>query len=81
MKLGQVCESRVVTTAPDTLLPQAALDMRRMQVGAMVDVLSAKLREAASVVPRERQVEARNVVQLGQQRSRGAFPRDGEFLR
>lgn len=151
MKLGQVCESRVVTTGPDTLLPQAALEMRRMQVGAlvvverrhgaawpvgiltdrdiaaslaagadavtrpvadvmsrrlvvateqddffdgltkmrrfgvrrlpivnsegslrgiitlddMIDVLSAKLREAASVVPRERRVEARVVASAG----------------
>lgn len=38
MKLGQVCESRVVTTFPDTLLPDAVLDMRRMQVGALVVV-------------------------------------------
>jgi hypothetical protein len=68
MKLGQVCENRVVTTGPDTL-------------DDMIDLLSAKLREAASVVPRERRVEARNLVQLGQQRSRGASPRDGEFLR
>jgi CBS domain-containing protein len=38
MKLGHVCESRVVTTRPDTLLRQAALEMRRMQVGALVVV-------------------------------------------
>ena len=38
MKLGHVCESRVVTTGPDTLLPDAVLEMRRMQVGALVIV-------------------------------------------
>jgi CBS domain-containing protein len=38
MKLGQVCESRVVTTSPDTSLPDAVLEMRRMQVGALVVV-------------------------------------------
>jgi CBS domain-containing protein len=38
MKLGQVCEDRVVTTGPDALLPDAAQQMRRMQVGALVVV-------------------------------------------
>jgi signal-transduction protein with cAMP-binding, CBS, and nucleotidyltransferase domain len=152
MKLGLVCETRVVTTSADTLLPDAALEMRRMQVGALVvveqrtggtwpigivtdrdlaatltadgrsttrrvgevmsrnlvvasedddffdgltrmrrfgvrrlpivgadgclrgiitlddviDVLSAKLREAASVVPRERRIEARLVATVRQ---------------
>ena len=155
MKLGHVCESRVVTTGPTVLLAQAALTMRRMQVGALVvveqrngvtwpvgivtdrdiaaalvsggdagsqrvaevmsrnlvvagedddffdgltkmrrfgvrrlpivsaqgslrgiitlddiiDVLSAKLREAASVVPRERRVEARLVASVRGYRS------------
>lgn len=38
MKLGHVCERRVVTTTSDTLLPAAVQDMRRMQVGALVVV-------------------------------------------
>jgi CBS domain-containing protein len=38
MKLGHVCESRVVVTGPDTPLPEAATEMRRMQVGALVVV-------------------------------------------
>lgn len=38
MKLGQVCETRVVVTSPETLLSDAALQMRRMQVGALVVV-------------------------------------------
>jgi len=38
MKLGQVCEGRVVTTTADVLLAAAAQQMRRMQVGALVVV-------------------------------------------
>jgi CBS domain-containing protein len=152
MKLGQVCETHVVTAGAEALLAAAALEMRRMQVGALViveqrqgfvwpvgiltdrdlaaalashadaatvrvsdimsrnlvvasehddffdglarmrragvrrlpvlardgslrgiitlddviDILSAKLREAASVVPRERRVEARLVASVRQ---------------
>lgn len=154
MKVGHVCETRVVTVDPNAFLHQAALDMRRMHVGALVvveerngakwpvgivtdrdiaasltsgegverirvnevmsrnlvvasedddffdaltrmrrfgvrrlpivaadgrlrgiitlddviDLLSAKLREAASIVPRERRVEARLVASARQER-------------
>jgi CBS domain-containing protein len=38
MKLGHVCESPVVTIAPDASLTDATLEMRRTQVGALVVV-------------------------------------------
>jgi CBS domain-containing protein len=38
MKLGNVCETDVVTTSPQTPLADAAAEMRRRQVGALVVV-------------------------------------------
>jgi CBS domain-containing protein len=38
MKLGQVCQTRVVTTAPDEPLSNAVDEMRRAHVGALVVV-------------------------------------------
>ena len=38
MKLGQVCQTRVVTTGPDEPLARATDEMRRAHVGALVVV-------------------------------------------
>jgi CBS domain-containing protein len=38
MKLGHICEAHVITTTPSQPLRDAALEMRRTQVGALVVV-------------------------------------------